>query len=337
VEGLTFALGLLTNLVPDEHLEYHPTPEHYLRTKARFFDHLEPGAPVVANADDAYVIAMVRERVARAPRPVVWVTLGEASPGEALVTPDVAVEALRWDAGGSTFAVEVRRALPTLDGGEVAPQTIPVVLPVLGLQQVANAAMAVTLALMAGATASGVTEALADAEPMRRRMEIVRAAAPLVLDDTAGNPETLRAVFASAAAFPRRTLRVAFGVRGKRGPVINRHLAEALGELVTERAADGPVRLVVTASEDTADARNRVADEEREAALGHAARRRRAVRVRAAARRRARPPARRRRAGRRGAAARRAGDGSGGAAAAASGWRPPVLTAFPAAGSSRAA
>ncbi|WP_275828595.1 Mur ligase family protein [Roseisolibacter sp. H3M3-2] len=267
VEGVTFALGLLTNLVPDEHLEYHPTPEHYLRTKARFFDHLDPGAPIVANADDARVLAMVRDRTARVPRPVVWVSLGDASPGEALVSPDVSVEALRWDAGGSTFALDVRRPLRRVDGGTVDPQTIPVVLPVLGVQQVANAAMAVTLALMAGATASGVTEALADAEPMRRRMEIVRPAAPLVLDDTAGNPETLRAVFASAAAFPRRTLRVAFGVRGTRGPVINQRLAAALGALVAERAADGPVRLVVTASEDTADARNRVADEERDVTL----------------------------------------------------------------------
>jgi UDP-N-acetylmuramoyl-L-alanyl-D-glutamate--2,6-diaminopimelate ligase len=272
VEGLTFALGLVTNLVPDEHLEYHGTPEHYLRTKARFFAHLAPDAPVVANADDALVVAMVREQDALAPRRAVWVSLAEASPvgasrAEALVEPDVAVEALRWDAGGSSFALAVRRPLPRVGGGEVAPQTIPVVLPVLGLQQVANAATAVTVALMAGADPARVAEALADVEPMRRRMEIVRNAAPLVLDDTAGNPETLRAVFASAAAFPRRTLRVAFGVRGMRGTTINSRLAAALGELVTARAAEGPVHLVVTASEDTADARNRVAAEERDAAL----------------------------------------------------------------------
>jgi UDP-N-acetylmuramoyl-L-alanyl-D-glutamate--2,6-diaminopimelate ligase len=42
VDGLHFCLGLLTNLVPDEHLEYHPTPEHYLETKMRFLEFLEP-------------------------------------------------------------------------------------------------------------------------------------------------------------------------------------------------------------------------------------------------------------------------------------------------------
>jgi UDP-N-acetylmuramoyl-L-alanyl-D-glutamate--2,6-diaminopimelate ligase len=269
VEGLVFALGLFTNLVPDEHLEYHATPEDYLRTKARFLTHLAPGAPLVANADDARVVAMIRADLARAPRPVVWVSLGAASPTAAATEPHVRVEALRWDASGSTFVLDVRRPLPLVGGDPalvVAPQRMPVVLPLLGVQQVANAALAAVAALVAGATPHGITEALAEAEPMRRRMEVVRAAGPMVLDDTAGNPETLHAVFASVADMRRRTLRVAFGVRGLRGPVINARLAEALAELIAARSDDGPVRLVVTTSDDVADARNRVRDEERDAA-----------------------------------------------------------------------
>ena len=271
VEGLVFALGLFTNLVPDEHLEYHATPDDYLRTKARFLSHLAPGAPLVANADDARVVAMIGADLARAPRPVVWVSLGSASPTPAATDADVRVDALRWDASGSIFVLDVRRPLPIMGADAtrvVAPQQLPVVLPLLGVQQVANAALAAVAALVAGATAQGITEALAEAEPMRRRMELVRAAGPMVLDDTAGNPETLRAVFSSVADVRRRTLRVAFGVRGLRGPVINTRLAETLAELVAARAVDGPLRLVVTASEDVADARNRVRDEERDAVLG---------------------------------------------------------------------
>ncbi len=270
VEGLVFALGLFTNLVPDEHLEYHATPEDYLRTKARFLSHLAPGAPLVANADDARVVAMIRADLTRAPRPVVWVSLGSASPTPAATEPDVRVEELRWDATGSTFVLDVRRPLPLLStdvAESVAAQRLAVVLPVLGVQQVANAALAAVAALVAGATPNGVTEALAAAEPMRRRMELVRASGPMVLDDTAGNPETLHAVFASIAGVPRRVLRVVFGVRGLRGPVINTRLAEALAELVAARAHDGPVHLVVTTSDDVADARNRVRDDERDAAL----------------------------------------------------------------------
>jgi UDP-N-acetylmuramoyl-L-alanyl-D-glutamate--2,6-diaminopimelate ligase len=137
VEGLVFALGLFTNLVPDEHLEYHATPEDYLRTKARFLSHLAPGAPLVANADDARVVAMIRADLARAPRPVVWVSLGSAAPTPAATEPDVRVDALRWDASGSTFVLDVRRPLPLMSddaGTPVAPQRLPVVLRVLGVR-----------------------------------------------------------------------------------------------------------------------------------------------------------------------------------------------------------
>jgi len=272
VEGLVFALGVLTNLVPDEHLEYHPSPEHYLRTKARFFQHLSPGAPVVFNADDPRVREMVRAATADVARPVVGVSLRATAAATSAedVVATVGVEALRTDAGGSSFSLRLRRPIPRLavvGGGTVPPCVVPIVLPVLGVQHVANAALAAAAALVAGATPEGVTEALAEMEPMRRRMEVVRAAAPLVVDDTAGNPETLRAVFATVSELPRATLRVAFGIRGTRGPEINKRLAVTLGALLAECAETGAVQLVVTASADVADERNRVQPAEREAVL----------------------------------------------------------------------
>ena len=66
VAGLTFALGALTNLVPDEHLDFHGTAAHYLRTKARFFDMLEEGAPLVVNHDDDRVRVWSARRGSRA-------------------------------------------------------------------------------------------------------------------------------------------------------------------------------------------------------------------------------------------------------------------------------
>ena len=79
----------------------------------------------------------------------------------------------------------------------------------LGVHQVANAALAALVALMAGATPTGVTESVAELAPMRRRMEIVRHADPIVLDDTVGNPRSLEAVFATIRPIPHRRLRIA--------------------------------------------------------------------------------------------------------------------------------
>jgi UDP-N-acetylmuramoyl-L-alanyl-D-glutamate--2,6-diaminopimelate ligase len=191
-------------------------------------------------------------------RPIVGVTL--RGNGVAVI----AAEDVRMDAGGSTFTLRIRRPLARLSGEPLAPGELPVALPILGRQQVANAAVAATVALVAGARPDAIAAALARAEPMRRRMQIVHRDGPLVLDDTVGNPESIDAVFDAIRNISRGRLRVAYAIRGSRGPTINERNAAALAEALAVQ----PATLVVTASEDVADARNQVTDDEREAVLG---------------------------------------------------------------------
>jgi UDP-N-acetylmuramoyl-L-alanyl-D-glutamate--2,6-diaminopimelate ligase len=259
VAGLRFALGALTNLVPDEHLDFHGTVGDYLRTKARFFDMLEEGAPLVVNHDDGRVRRLVAEAGLPSRRPVVTVS-ARGDPEAA-----AAVVGLRCDAAGSAFALEIRRPLPRLDGGTYPTGALPLVLPVLGVHQVANAALAAVVALLAGGAPTAVTESVAEQAPIRRRLEIVRQASPIVLDDTVGNPRALEAVLQTIRAIPHRALRMVFGIRGSRGPGINQRLAGALAAAF--HRADRPLELVVTASEDTAGPRDRVKPEERNALL----------------------------------------------------------------------
>ena len=51
IEGLKFTGGVFTNITHD-HLDYHKTFEHYLKTKRRFFDELSPTAFALTNGDD---------------------------------------------------------------------------------------------------------------------------------------------------------------------------------------------------------------------------------------------------------------------------------------------
>jgi UDP-N-acetylmuramoyl-L-alanyl-D-glutamate--2,6-diaminopimelate ligase len=261
VEGLVLRAGLMTNLVPDEHLEFHGTAEHYLETKAKFFDLLADDAPIVANADDPLVREMVEAVVARRPHPVVWMTTEGREDATVCACDHV------WDAASSRFTLEIRRPLPRLDGGEVAPAQTPLTLPVFGVQHVENAALAATIALIAGASPERLADAVASVAQVKRRMQVLRNNGPTVVDDTSGNPETLRAVFASVRSLPHRALRIVFGIRGMRGPEINRRLAKSLSALLARHEAWAPVSLVVTASEDTADERNRVTPEEQSAFL----------------------------------------------------------------------
>ena len=253
VAGIEFALGILTNLVPDEHLEFHPTPEHYIETKARFFGMLAPGAPLLANIDDPIGGARVRALE----RPV----LGVSSRG----APDAAFEVanVRMSVRGSRFLLRIRRPLSTLAGDLVQPAELEVRLPILGLQQVENAALALGAAIVVGVPAEAAAASMAHAEPMRRRMQIVREEDPSILDDTVGNPRSIDAVFGAVRGMAPAQVRVVYALRGTRGETINRSNARAIGEGVLEVRA----RLIVTSSDDVADERNRVTAEEREAAL----------------------------------------------------------------------
>lgn len=270
VAGLTYSLAVITNLVPDEHLEFHGTAENYLRTKARFLEYLEPTAPLIVNADDPLVLEMVAGR--SNPRgALVGVTLevSDITPCQEREQCDVLAAAsdVIWDAGGSRFTLRLPDSLPLMSGGTVGATEIPIHLPLLGVQHVTNAALAATTALVAGAPASEIAAGLARVEPVRRRMQVVRAADPCVIDDTTGNPETLQAVFTTIRAIPHAALRIVFGLRGSRGTEINARLADTLASLVLERTDAEPVTLVVTGCDDVSSPRERVTIEEREAAL----------------------------------------------------------------------
>ena len=251
VDGLHFCLGLLTNLVPDEHLEYHPTPEHYLETKMRFLDFLDPAAPLVINAD----CELTRERTGHLGQQVVGVSC-RGEPSAAVQVDGIAVRD-----GVSEFTLRGVRRVQGLDS--LAPgREMPLRLPLVGVSQVANAAMAAIAALLLGASPEGIRRGLANAHPIRRRMEVVRPGRPLVIDDTVGNPRSVEAVFETIRHLPRiGRLRILFGIRGMRGPEINSRLAAALAEGIGPYEAE----LVVTSSDDVADGRNRVSQAERDA------------------------------------------------------------------------
>jgi len=254
VAGLQFALGVMTNLVPDEHLEFHPTPEHYVRTKTRFFDMLEANAPLVYNGDDATVRDVVRPLV----RPLVSVSAGNQG------QPDAEIVVEQVDIRSSTFALRIHRSLPLLSGATLGRGDIRVVrFPIPGRQQITNAALALTTAIIAGAAPGAAATALENVKPLRRRMEMLENMSTTILDDTVGNPASIFAIFETLRVSAERPVRIVYAIRGARGIAINTSNAKALASGAAECAAT----LTVTSSEDAANERNRVTDAERDAVL----------------------------------------------------------------------
>ncbi len=255
VRGLELALGVFTNLAPDEHLEFHPTPEHYVRTKLRFLDLIRPGAPLVYNADDPLV---TRAAEGRTSGPVI----GVSRAGHAKATVHVRDD--RLHVGGGDFTLVFRREFRTVNGATITTGEHRLHVPLLGNHQIDNAALAATAAVVAGVPVDDVARGLAATSAIRRRTEVVRASAPVIIDDTAGNPRSIHQVQRLISALGIHSPRIVYAVRGNRGPTINAHCASALADLTHATSA----RLVVTSSTDTADERNRVTDDELDATLG---------------------------------------------------------------------
>jgi UDP-N-acetylmuramoyl-L-alanyl-D-glutamate--2,6-diaminopimelate ligase len=250
VHGLEFQLGIFTNLVPLEHLEYHGSFEEYAQAKSRFFDHLRPGAPLIYSGGDPVLQSFISDHE------VLGVACGRDHDAA------VQVRDMRIEPERTSFTLVLERSLPCIDCVVETPARIPLEVRLLGRANTNNAALAAAAAFCLGADASAVRSALSIMEAPPRRMKLVHHDRILVLDDTVGHPDSITAVFEVAESLPHRELHVVFAIRGQRGTAINRGDAEALS-VWAERV--GVSTLLVTRSLDTADDRNAVADEERDA------------------------------------------------------------------------
>ena len=250
VYGLTYELAVFTNLLPLEHEDYHGSFREYVTAKSRFFNTLAPRAPLVYNADDLSVRALARQQNVRR----VGCSFQHFAP--------VRMHSARLRGDRTEFSLRIRRPLPRMDGGEVAPLELPLSLRVHGGSGLYNGALAAAAALCAGVPAEAVRETLAAFPPPPRRMQILEHAAFTILDDTVGHPESVSALFRVVRRMPHRRLHVAFAVRGRRGEGINRETALSLA--IWSRRVPLST-LVVTRSVEATDERNRVEHAERAA------------------------------------------------------------------------
>ena len=252
VHGLRFDLGIFTNLLPLEHSEYHPTFRDYADAKLRFFEHLDPGATLVYSSDSPTARGIVADRGLR------LVGCG-ADEGAA-----VRVAGMEATLEGTRLWLSVQRPLERLDGGTLAPVSFQLRLRVLGRSNRANATLAAAAGLCLGAEPQHVRDALEAMEPPRRRMELIHRGRFAILDDTVGHPDSVSALFDTVRGLDVGRLHAAFAIRGRRGVRVN----EALGEALAIWSRQVPLEtLIVTGAEDTADERNRVSPEERDAFL----------------------------------------------------------------------
>ncbi|WP_337182612.1 UDP-N-acetylmuramoyl-L-alanyl-D-glutamate--2,6-diaminopimelate ligase [Shinella sp.] len=196
LDGVRLSAGAFTNLGRD-HMDYHPTVEHYMASKMRLFDTLLPkGAPAVIYADDEWsgvAIEAARKaglNVRTVGRKGDYLTLKRVEHFRHKQTAEI-------HAGGDIHEVHI---------------------PLAGDFQVANALVAAGLAMSTGVSTPLAMAALEKLIGASGRLELVGHArnGALAYVDYAHKPDALENVLTSVRPFTTGRVIVVFGCGGDR-------------------------------------------------------------------------------------------------------------------------
>ena len=189
VEGLWFDAAVFTNLTRD-HLDYHGSMDGYLAAKAKLVEFLKPSGVAVINIDDAAWGSL--------PRVPFTLAVSVSSPNAALRATDV-----RYGPRGSEWTIRTER------------EAYPVVLPLIGAFNVANAVAAAGAAMALDRPLKEIAARLSTVPQVPGRLEVL-AESPTVLRDYAHTPDALERALDAVRPFTRGKLTVVFGCGGDR-------------------------------------------------------------------------------------------------------------------------
>lgn len=193
LRGLSFEAAVFTTFGRD-HLDYHHTPEEYLRAKLMLLDQLVPHGRAVVNGDDPILPTAVRAQ------------------GCSMVT---------FSAQGRSADVVVRSSRMSMAGTEVElwsdGQSAVVRSGLLGSFQVENLAAAAATGLALGLTMPEAVEGLQSVRRIPGRFEpVVWRGMAWAVVDYAHTPQALERALRSARAVAEGKVLVVFGCGGDR-------------------------------------------------------------------------------------------------------------------------
>jgi len=212
LDGVRLSAAAFTNLGRD-HMDYHPTVEHYMAAKMRLFDTLLPkGAPAIIFADDEWSAAAI-----------------EAARKAGLDVRTVG----RKGSYLSLKRVEHFRHKQMAEV-HVGDDIYEVHIPLAGDFQVANALVAAGLAMSTGVAAKAAMAALGHLVGASGRLELVGHAknGALAYVDYAHKPDALENVLTSVRPFTSGRVIVVFGCGGDR----DKGKRPIMGEIATRLA-----------------------------------------------------------------------------------------------------
>lgn len=196
LDGVRISAGAFTNITRD-HMDYHPSFEHYLAAKLRLFrELLPPGSPAVIDADSPGAEAAIE---AASAAKLTILTVGQRGRG-------IALKGVERKGFKQRLVIAYNGCSYDAD------------LPLAGAFQISNALVAAGLALGLGADADRVFSAITTLKGAKGRLEYIgeTAAGAPVFVDYAHTPDALVKALQALRPYVSGRLHVVFGCGGDR-------------------------------------------------------------------------------------------------------------------------
>jgi len=246
VEGIVYDIVSLNN-ISREHIDTHGSFERYWQVKSSLIRQASANSYAVLNLDDPYAASLINETAAQV------ITFGWKNNAGHLHCKN-----LDLSTGRAKYTVEILKPF-SVKGITYAEGEFEIELSVPGLHSVYNSLVAITIALLCGISVSTIQHTLRTFSGVERRFDFIYEDDFTIIDDHFANPGNIDVTLETLKFMNFGKLHLVYGIRGSRGPTVNRENAEAIARWAAKLDMN---EIIATKSVSHVTAKDYVTDEE---------------------------------------------------------------------------
>lgn len=246
VHGISYDIATFNNL-SREHIDLHGSFEKYFAEKSKLIRNLPASSVAILNADVPLILGL-REQTAASS---ISYSLKD-NPA------DIQIKDIDLSTGAANFKYVIPR---NVSGDHPLPScNLDVSLKVLGLHNVYNASVAITVAKLCGVPDEEILAALADFTGVERRFQLIYDREFKIIDDHFANAGNIDITLETLGLMKYRKLQLLIAIRGNRGSIVNGENAETVVRWIDKLPL---AQMITTDSVEFVDELDTVSDEER--------------------------------------------------------------------------
>jgi UDP-N-acetylmuramoyl-L-alanyl-D-glutamate--2,6-diaminopimelate ligase len=251
VHGIDFDIVAFNN-VTREHIDFHGSFEKYWHHKTKLVKNLAPTSTAILNGDEPLILELGQQTRADC---ITYSLKGNPA--------QIQIEDIDLSTGSGSFRYIISKPIVSRNF-TLSPCNMEFKLKVLGLHNIYNATVAITVGKLCQVPDEVIYSALKRFTGVERRFQLIYDGDFKVIDDHFANTGNIDITLATLGLMEYRRLHILIAIRGSRGSTVNRENTETVVKWLPLLPVG---ELVVTDSEEFVGVHDVVSSEERAAVL----------------------------------------------------------------------